>query len=101
VVAQGTPSELTRRDRASAELHFDAPPGLPLGDLLAAAPPGLDATETSPGSYLVTGTITPDTVAAVAAWCASRGVMADRLTTTGRTLEDVFVELTGDDKQPT
>jgi ABC-2 type transport system ATP-binding protein len=101
VVAHGTPAELTRRDTAAAaELHFEAPPGLPLDGLLAAAPPGLDAAEPSPGRYVVTGTITPDTVAAVTAWCASQGVMTDRLTTAARSLEDVFVELTSNDESP-
>jgi ABC-2 type transport system ATP-binding protein len=100
VVAHGTPAELTRRDAGAAELHFEAPSGLPLNGLLAAAPPGLDATEPSPGHYVVTGTITPDTVAAVTAWCASQGVMTDRLTTTTRTLEDVFVELTRTEERP-
>jgi ABC-2 type transport system ATP-binding protein len=98
VVAHGTPSELTRRDAAGAELQFDAPPGLPLDGLLAAVPPGLGADEPSPGHYVVTGPVTPDTVAAVTAWCASQGVMPDRLITT-RTLEDVFVELTGRDER--
>ena len=29
------------------------------------------------------------------AWCADRGVMPERLTTGARTLEDVFLDLTG------
>jgi ABC-2 type transport system ATP-binding protein len=48
----------------------------------------------------VTGPVTPDTIAAVTAWCAARGVMADRLTTTSRSLESVFLELTGDEPTP-
>jgi ABC-2 type transport system ATP-binding protein len=101
VVAHGTPAELTRGDAATAaELRFDAPAALPLGDLRTAAAPDLEVTETSPGRYLVAGVITPDTVATVTAWCASHGVMPDRLTTASRTLEDVFVELTSDDESP-
>jgi ABC-2 type transport system ATP-binding protein len=95
VVASGTPESLTRASGRSRELRFDGPPALPLAELLGALPDGLHATEPSAGRYLVTGEITPDTVAALTAWCASRGVMADRLTTGARSLEDVFLELTG------
>jgi ABC-2 type transport system ATP-binding protein len=38
--------------------------------------------------------VDPDVVAAVTAWCAANGVMADNLTTASRSLETVFVELT-------
>jgi len=34
-------------------------------------------------------------VSAVAAWCADHGVLAGDLTVARRTLEDVFLELTG------
>jgi ABC-2 type transport system ATP-binding protein len=94
VVAAGPPASLTQT-HAGRDLRFEATPGLPLTDLLATLPPGFSATEPTPGHYLVTGTLTPDVVAAATSWCASRGVMADRLTTGGRSLEAVFVELTG------
>jgi ABC-2 type transport system ATP-binding protein len=101
VVAHGTAESLTRASAGSRELRFDGPPALPLADLLDTLPPGLQATEPAAGRYLVTGDITPDTVAALAAWCASRGVMADRLTTGARSLEDVFLELTsGPNSEP-
>jgi ABC-2 type transport system ATP-binding protein len=34
-------------------------------------------------------------VAAVTAWCAERGILAQSLRIESRTLEDVFLELTG------
>jgi hypothetical protein len=37
----------------------------------------------------------PELLATVTAWCASHGVMAEDLRIERRTLEDVFLELTG------
>lgn len=93
VVASGSPADLTAA--ASGGLRFDGPPGLPLAELLAALPDGLTATEITPGKYVMTGSISPNVVAALTSWCAERGVMADRLTTGSTSLEDVFLELTG------
>jgi ABC-2 type transport system ATP-binding protein len=97
VVATGTPASLTQADAGNRDLRFDGPPGLALTELLSALPAGFNATEPTSGHYVVTGDVTPHIVAAVTSWCASRGVMADRLTTGSRTLEAVFIELTGKD----
>jgi ABC-2 type transport system ATP-binding protein len=43
----------------------------------------------------VTGRVDPQLLAAVTAWCADRGVLAQSLRIESRTLEDVFLELTG------
>ena len=48
-----------------------------------------------PGDYLVEGWVDPQVVATVTAWCAQQGVLAEALRITGRSLEDVFLELTG------
>jgi ABC-2 type transport system ATP-binding protein len=48
----------------------------------------------------VTGDITPAVAAAVTTWCAGRGIMPDRMTTGARSLEDVFVSLTGKEGRP-
>jgi ABC-2 type transport system ATP-binding protein len=95
VVASGAPSVLTRVEAADRVLSFDAPPGLPVEELLAALPAGSQAREAAPGHYVVSGDIDPGVVAAVTSWCAGRGVMPERLSTGGRTLEDVFLDLTG------
>jgi ABC-2 type transport system ATP-binding protein len=95
VIAAGSPASLTQSSGENRELRFDASPGLALSDLLTALPPGTGAAEPAPGHYLVTGDITPALAAAVTSWCAARGVMPDRLTTGARTLEDVFLALTG------
>jgi ABC-2 type transport system ATP-binding protein len=94
VVAAGTPAELTRAG-AEGQLRFRATPGLPLPGLLDTLPPGTTAVETEPGNYLLTGDVTPRLVAQLATWCAELGVLTDELVVQRRSLEDVFLELTG------
>ncbi|GAA3000583.1 ABC transporter ATP-binding protein [Kitasatospora albolonga] len=94
VIADGTVEELCRGGSESA-LHFEAPAGLDLGGLRKALPDGAHATETSPGSYRVEATLDPALPATVTAWCASVGVLPEKLTVRRRSLEDVFLELTG------
>ena len=45
----------------------------------------------------VHGAVDPLLLASVTAWCADRGVLATSLQIESRTLEDVFLELTGKD----
>ncbi|HEY8302647.1 MAG TPA: ABC transporter ATP-binding protein [Jatrophihabitans sp.] len=94
VVAQGTPGELTRGG-ARGQIRFQTDPGLPLDLLLTDLPEGTRAEETDPGRYLVSGEVTPQLLATLTAWCARRGVLAENLTVERRTLEDVFLEVTG------
>jgi len=94
LVAQGTPADLTRSG-AEGQIRFRAVPGLPLRLLLAELPPGTEARELSAGNYLVRGDVTPDFLATLTAWCASQQVLAEDLAVQRRTLEDVFLELTG------
>ena len=94
VVAQGTPAELTTAG-AQRQLRFSARPGLNLRELSAALPPGCRVSEPYPGGYLVEGGIDPQVMATVTAWCAAQGVLADDLRIARRSLEDVFLELTG------
>jgi ABC-2 type transport system ATP-binding protein len=94
VVAAGTPSELTRAG-AEGQIRFRAQPGLPMISLLAALPDGSSAVEPEPGHYLVSGDVTPQLLATLTAWCAGQGVLAEHLAVERRTLEDVFLDLTG------
>lgn len=100
VVAHGTPASLTARAGTPREMRFDAPAELPLAELLTNLPAGSTASEPTPGRYVVSGEVTPAFVAAVTSWCAERGVMPDRMTTGARTLEEVFLELTGEAPSP-
>src|SRR5674536_154967 len=73
VVASGTPAKLTRGG-ADRQLRFRAPPALELDRLVLALPVGSHASEVAPGQYVVEGTIDPQLLATVTAWCAARGV---------------------------
>ncbi|SEL98969.1 ABC transporter ATP-binding protein [Nonomuraea pusilla] len=92
VVAEGTPATLTGAER---QLRFRARPGLGLEELLNALPSGSAAKESPSGHYIIEGQVGPELLATVTAWCAAEGVMADDLRIERRTLEDVFLELTG------
>ena len=94
VVAAGSPAELTRAG-AEQQLRFSAPSGLDLELLRAVLPEGYLCTETTPGAYLVEGVINPQVLATVTSWCARLDVMAADLRVAQRSLEDVFLELTG------
>lgn len=93
-VAAGTPDELTRRG-AERELRFAAPADLPIGQLNTILPQDYSCTEAEPGRYLVSGDITPRVLAQVTAWCADLDVLATDLQVASRSLEDVFLDLTG------
>ena len=94
VVADGTPRELCG---SAGQLRFRAEPGLDVEALVAALPVGSAAKESPAGHYMVEvqGGVDPRLVAAVTAWCAERGILAQSLRIESRTLEDVFLELTG------
>ncbi|MEV4074003.1 ABC transporter ATP-binding protein [Nonomuraea fuscirosea] len=92
VVAEGSPASLTGAER---QLRFRARPGLGLEELLNALPAGSAAKESPSGHYIIEGQVGPELLATVTAWCAAEGVTADDLRIERRTLEDVFLELTG------
>ncbi|MFI9271682.1 ABC transporter ATP-binding protein [Kitasatospora sp. NPDC052896] len=95
VIATGSPEELCRGG-AESSLHFDGPAGLDLGSLTKVLPDGAAAVELAPGSYRVQATpMDPKLVALVTGWCAESGVLPEKLTVQRRSLEDVFLELTG------
>ena len=96
-VAAGSPGQLTG---SAGQLRFRAEPGLDTDSLLAALPPGSAAKESPAGHYLIEvdgGVIQPALLAAVTAWCADRLVLPSSVRIESRTLEDVFLELTGRD----
>lgn len=94
LVAAGTPAQLTG---TAGQLRFRAEPGLDTDSLLAALPPGSAAKESPAGFYIVEvhDRVDPQLVASVTAWCADHGVLPQSLRIESRTLEDVFLELTG------
>jgi ABC-2 type transport system ATP-binding protein len=99
LVAAGTPGQLTG---TVGQLRFRAEAGLDMDSLLAALPPASLAKESPAGHYVieVPGAVDPLLLAAVTAWCAERDVLANSLRIESRTLEDVFLELTGKELRP-
>ena len=94
VLTSGTPQELTSA-RAQNTISFQAPAGLNTARLIPSLPPDCTVTEQPPGCYRVDGLVTPQTLAAVTAWCANIDVMPEQLSVAKPTLEDVFLDLTG------
>jgi len=94
LVTQGTPAELTG---SQGQLRFRAEPGLDTSGLLGALPATSVVKESPAGAYLIElpSGVDPQVVATVTAWCAEQGVLAKNLRIESRTLEDVFLELTG------
>lgn len=93
-VAQGSPAELTTLG-AEQQLRFSAPSHLDVDLLGAALPEDYRTSEPQPGHYLVEGQISPQVLATVTSWCARMDVLATDLRVAQRSLEDVFLELTG------
>ncbi|WP_407938078.1 ABC transporter ATP-binding protein [Nakamurella panacisegetis] len=91
-VAAGTPAELTG---GGAQLRFTASPGLELDVLRSALPLGFTVAETAPGRYLLEGDIAPSTMATVTSFCARVGVMPSAMQVGSRSLDEVYLELTG------
>jgi ABC-2 type transport system ATP-binding protein len=97
LVAEGSPADLT--GSGSATLTFGGPAGLDLRELITSLPAGTTVTETVAGAYRVQGAdgvpLDAQAVAVVTAWCAARGVLPEGLSLGRRSLEDVFLDLTG------
>jgi ABC-2 type transport system ATP-binding protein len=94
VIASGAPAQLMSSGSGDV-IRFRARGGLDTDALAAALPPGASAVRGIDGRYEVRTLVTPDSVAAVAAWCAKHDVLIHDLSFGQRTLEDVFLELTG------
>jgi ABC-2 type transport system ATP-binding protein len=94
VIASGAPAQLMSAGSGDV-IRFRARAGLDTEALAAALPPGATAARGIDGRYEVRTLVTPDSVAAVAAWCAKHDVLIHDLSFGQRTLEDVFLELTG------
>lgn len=95
-IAAGRPSDLVAAVAAST-LRFTTAPGLDVAVLLRRLPPASSVLESSPGTYLVTTTHLGDAVGVVSSWCTDNGVTPTSINSEQRTLEDVFLDLTGDE----
>jgi ABC-2 type transport system ATP-binding protein len=95
VVAQGSPLDLTGARDEAEFVRFAADPRLDLATLRAALPVDVQVGEPTPGQYVVQGLVDPRVIATVTSWCAAQHVMPQGLTVGRRSLEDVFLDLTG------
>ncbi len=100
-VAEGTVQELLQRGPAVdagtdhvRTLTFDAKPGLDLSGVL---PADVVVLEERAGSYTATGTLTPRHLATLAEWWALHDVMPAAMSLQARSLEDVFLDISGKD----
>ncbi len=97
LIASGTPLELTRGGTVSTirlVVTRPFPPGAP-ESLKAALGPETEVVLLDELSLLVTGPADASTLAKVSRWCDENDVLPESLTLGQRTLEDVFLELTG------
>jgi len=102
VVATGSPFELTRaRGQATIRLVVTEPfpPEAP-ESLRATLGSGTEVTEINQQSLLITGPADASTLAKVSAWCEEQGVLPESLSLGQRTLEDVFLQITGRELAP-
>ncbi|WP_406638329.1 ABC transporter ATP-binding protein [Pseudarthrobacter quantipunctorum] len=102
-VAEGTVQELLQRGPAVdagadhvRTLSFDATPGLDLSGVL---PADVVVLEERAGSYTATGALTPKHLAALAEWWAAHDVMPAAMALQARSLEDVFLDISGKDNR--
>ncbi|MBD8869395.1 ABC transporter ATP-binding protein [Nocardioides sp. MJB4] len=102
VIASGSPFELTRsRGRATIRLVVTEPfPESAPESLRRALGEDTEVTQINQQSLLVTGPADASTLAKVSAWCEEQGVLPESLTLAQRTLEDVFLQLTGRELSP-
>ncbi len=96
MIASGTPLELTRGGTSTIRLVVTKP--FPVGapeSLSRALGRRLEVTTISEVSLMITGPADSTTLATVSAWCEQQGVLPESLNLGQRTLEDIFLELTG------
>ncbi len=92
-VAQGTVAELTAHDDGGfREIRFEAPQQLVLPETLFGH---LLAVELKPGRYSISGNLTPNDLAVLARWWADCEILPTSITMTSRSLEDVFLDISG------
>ena len=96
LVACDTPKELTTH-AAAEETTFTTVTGLDVDALAVRL--GLasgSVRELRPGDYLIDVAATPELLAAITAWLAEQGALLSELRAGRRSLEDVFLRLTGE-----
>ena len=102
LIASGSPFELTRGTGNSTirlVVTEPFPPGAPVS-LQQALGPTTEVHAVNDQSLLISGPADASTLATVSAWCEKHGVLPESLSLGQRTLEDVFLQLTGRELTP-
>jgi ABC-2 type transport system ATP-binding protein len=97
LLVSGSPWELTRtggNNTIRLVVTEPFPPHAP-ESLRSTLGPATDVRTLSAQSLLITGPADASTLAKVSAWCEEQGVLPESLSLGQRTLEDVFLQLTG------
>lgn len=106
VIASGSVAELTGADStsdgsASSTLRWRSDAGLPIAQLIAQWEPDPSTGDTwsceelRPGEYVATGRVSPESLTTLTRWCEGHAALVTQLTVNQRSLEDVFLDLTG------
>ncbi len=102
LIASGTPFELTRGGGQSTirlVVTEPFPPDAPLS-LQEALGPLTEVHQVNDQSLLISGPADASTLATVSTWCERHGVLPESMSLGQRTLEDVFLQLTGRELTP-
>jgi ABC-2 type transport system ATP-binding protein len=97
LITSGSPFDLTRSSGNSTirlVVTEPFPPSAP-ASLQATLGAGTQVQAVNAHSLLITGPADASTLAKVSAWCDEQGVLPESLTLGQRTLEDVFLQITG------
>ena len=98
-VAEGTVAQLLQHDARHGPEgpHPDAASSrrCPGWTSRVSCPPSVEIRETRAGSYSATGVLTPEDLAALTAWWAAHGMMPGSMSLEARSLEDVFLDISG------
>ena len=102
LIASGSPFELTRGAGESTIRLVVTEPFPPTApeSLQAALGPSTQVHAINDQSLLITGPADASTLATVSAWCETHGVLPESMSLGQRTLEDVFLQLTGRELTP-
>jgi ABC-2 type transport system ATP-binding protein len=94
IIALESPSRLIDARAGARGWRFRGRAGLDTS-ALSLALGGTEVREVDGGRYVVSGSATPALIAELASWMRDRGMLVEELQVGSRTLEDVFIQLTG------
>lgn len=97
VLAGSLAQVLASGQEGNRRLHFTAPSGCRLEKIWPQGQPALELSEGPSGHYRLSGPLGPQQLADLTAYWAKEGIMPGEFNLVGRTLEEIFLELSGSD----